>query len=94
MRNFVLRLDTIVVIGVLIPLSLSASVYLRPETIGDIGFNEFLADPPLDISGDANRYNHREGNDDYGQPRALFNIIIGGKKNERHNRKFNQSLHR
>jgi len=32
-------------------------------------------EPPLRISGDADRYNHREGNDDYGQPRALFNLF-------------------
>jgi len=34
----------------------------------------------LKISGDADRYNHREGNDDYGQPRALFNLFDDGQK--------------
>ena len=34
----------------------------------------------MKISGDANRYNHREGNDDYGQPRALFNLFDDGQK--------------
>ncbi len=28
-------------------------------------------EPPLESPGDADRYNHRDGNDDYGQPRAL-----------------------
>ena len=42
----------------------------RPET----------AEPPLKISGDADRYNHREGNDDYGQPRALFNLFNDEQK--------------
>ena len=39
-----------------------------------------FAEPPLKISGDADRYNHREGNDDYGQPRALFNQFNHGQK--------------
>ena len=34
----------------------------------------------MKISGDADRYNHREGNDDYGQPRALFNLFDDGQK--------------
>jgi catalase len=29
---------------------------------------------------DADRYNHREGNDAYGQPRALFNLFDDGQK--------------
>lgn len=37
-------------------------------------------EPPLKISGDADRYNHREGNDDYGQPRALFNLFDDAQK--------------
>jgi len=37
-------------------------------------------EPPLKISGDADRYNHREGNDDYGQPRVLFNLFDDGQK--------------
>lgn len=34
-------------------------------------FNE----PPLKVSGDANRYNHRDGNDDYTQPGNLFRLM-------------------
>jgi catalase len=34
-----------------------------------------VAEPPLAISGGADRYDHREGNDDYAQPRALFNLF-------------------
>jgi catalase len=33
------------------------------------------AEPPLSISGDAARYDHREGNDDFSQPRALFRLF-------------------
>ena len=32
--------------------------------------------PPLRISGDAARFNHREGNDDYAQPRALHDRVM------------------
>ena len=34
----------------------------------------------MKISGDAERYNHRIGNDDFGQPRALFNLFDAGQK--------------
>lgn len=46
--------------------------YYEPNSFGgptdDAGFRE----PPLKLSGDADRHDHREGNDDFGQPRALF----------------------
>ena len=34
-----------------------------------------VKEPPLQISGDADRYNHRDGNDDYGQPGNLFRLM-------------------
>ena len=33
------------------------------------------AEPPLQIAGDADRYNHRDGNDDYTQPGDLFRLM-------------------
>jgi catalase len=30
--------------------------------------------------GDADRYNHRDGNDDYSQPRALWNLFDDAQK--------------
>ena len=39
-----------------------------------------VEEPPLRISGDATRYDHRIGNDDYGQPRALFNLFDDAQK--------------
>ncbi len=54
--------------------------YYEPNSFnGPIERPEF-AEPPLAISGDADRYNHREGNDDYGQPRALFNLFDRGQR--------------
>jgi catalase len=32
-------------------------------------------EPPLQIDGDALRYNHRTGNDDYTQPGNLFRLL-------------------
>jgi catalase len=39
-----------------------------------------FAEPPLPISGDATRYNHRDGNDDYTQPGNLFRLFSPGQK--------------
>ncbi|MBU1139063.1 MAG: catalase, partial [Proteobacteria bacterium] len=33
-------------------------------------------------SGDADRYNHREGNDDYTQPGNLFRLMSDDQKNQ------------
>lgn len=37
-------------------------------------------EPALPISGDADRYNHRDGNDDFSQPRALFELFDQAQK--------------
>src|SRR5258708_38085395 len=39
-------------------------------------------DPPLKISGDAARYNHRDGNDDYRQPGDLSRRMTADQKNQ------------
>jgi catalase len=39
-----------------------------------------LKEPPLRIDGDADRYNHRDGNDDYTQPGDLFRLFDDGEK--------------
>lgn len=38
-------------------------------------------EPPLRISGDADRYNHRIGNDDYTQPGNLFRLFTQEQRN-------------
>jgi catalase len=54
--------------------------YYEPNSFkGPVESPDF-AEPPLMISGDAGRYDHREGNDDYIQPRALFNLFDKGQK--------------
>ena len=39
-------------------------------------------EPPLKISGDADRYDHREGNDDYTQAGNLFRLMKPDQKNQ------------
>ena len=42
-----------------------------------------VAEPPLRISGDAGRWNHRDGNDDYAQPRALHDVVMNEGERQR-----------
>src|SRR5690606_25219742 len=54
--------------------------YYEPNSFGGPAQDARYAEPPLKIDGDAARYNHREGNDDYVQPRALFNLFDAEQK--------------
>lgn len=54
--------------------------YYEPNSFGGPVEKPDAGEPPLKISGDASRYDHREGNDDYGQPRALFHLFDAGQK--------------
>jgi len=54
--------------------------YYEPNSFNGPVQNEAYREPPLRISGDADRYNHREGNDDYSQPRALFDLFDEGQR--------------
>jgi catalase len=54
--------------------------YYEPNSFKGPVENANLAEPPLKITGDAERFDHREGNDDYSQPRALFNLFDKGQK--------------
>src|SRR5271168_2297116 len=49
--------------------------YYEPNSFGGPGQDKRFAEPPLKISGNANRYNHRDGNDDYTQPGDLFRLM-------------------
>lgn len=39
-----------------------------------------MKEPPLKISGDADRYNHRDGNEDYSQAGDLYRLMNAGQK--------------
>jgi len=47
----------------------------EPNSFGGPVQSAAASEPPLKISGDADRYDHREGNDDYTQPGALFRLM-------------------
>jgi len=47
----------------------------EPNSYGGPVQDARFAEPPLKISGDADRYNHRDGNDDYTQPGNLFRLM-------------------
>jgi len=49
--------------------------HYEPSTMGGPAQDPGVAEPPLRISGDADRYDHRAGNDDYAQPWALFQML-------------------
>jgi len=54
--------------------------YYEPNSFGGPVERPDLAEPPLKISGSADRYDHRTGQDDFSQPRALFNLFDKGQK--------------
>ena len=47
----------------------------EPNSFGGPQQAAAYREPPLHISGDADRYDHRAGNDDYGQAGALFRLM-------------------
>ena len=53
----------------------AGDAYYEPNSFGGATQSPEFAEPPLKIGGDADRYNHRDGNDDYGQPRALHDLM-------------------
>lgn len=54
--------------------------YYEPNSFGGPTQDDRYSEPPLKISGDADRYNHREGNDDYTQPGNLFRLMTDDQK--------------
>ena len=58
----------------------AAAAYYEPNSINGATENKAFAEPPLKISGDVARYDHRQGNDDFTQPRQLFNLFDDAQK--------------
>lgn len=54
--------------------------YYEPNSFDGPVQDPSVAEPPLRISGDAARYDHREGNDDFSQPGALFRLFDDAQK--------------
>ena len=56
------------------------AVNYEPNSFGGPVENLRMQEPPLAIDGDAARYDHRDGNDDYTQPGNLFRLMTAEQK--------------
>jgi catalase len=56
------------------------NAWYEPNSFGGPREDNRFAEPPLRIDGDADRWNHRDGNDDYSQPRALFHLMTPAQR--------------
>ncbi|MDH5524627.1 MAG: catalase [Desulfobulbaceae bacterium] len=56
--------------------------YYEPNSFNGPAQDQSFREPPLKISGDADRYNHRDGNDDYRQPGDLFRLMSADQKSQ------------
>ncbi|MCA9551720.1 MAG: catalase [Myxococcales bacterium] len=54
--------------------------YYEPNSFGGPVARPDVAEPPMALSGAADRHDHRDGNDDFSQPRALYNLFDGEQK--------------
>jgi len=54
--------------------------YYEPNSFNGPVEDPSVAEPPAAISGDADRYDHREGNDDYTQVGNLFRLFTPEQK--------------
>ncbi len=55
--------------------------YYEPNSVNGPAEAPQYREPPLAISGDADRYDHRAGNDDYTQPGNLFRLMTPAERN-------------
>ena len=56
------------------------NAYYEPNSFNGPVEDKSVAEPPLKISGDVDRYNHRIGNDDYTQAGDLFRLFTAEQK--------------
>ncbi len=61
--------------GMLFEIPNRGNAYYEPNSFDGPVQDRRAAEPPLKISGDADRYDHRAGNDDYKQPGDLFRLM-------------------
>lgn len=64
----------------------NSDVFYEPNSFGGPEEDTTVAEPPMKLAGDAARFDHRAGteagtaNDDFNQPRALFELFDEGQK--------------
>ncbi len=56
------------------------AVNYEPNSFGGPEESPGVKEPPLKISGDADRYSHRDGNEDYSQAGALYRLMNDDQK--------------
>jgi catalase len=54
--------------------------YYEPNSFNGPKDDRRFAEPPLTLYGDADRYSHRDGNDDYTQAGNLFRLFDPGQR--------------
>ncbi|MDT8338816.1 MAG: catalase [Sulfurimonas sp.] len=60
----------------------ASKAYYEPNSFEGAVENRDFLEPPFPVDGDGDRYNHREGNDDFSQPRALFTLMNASQKEQ------------
>jgi len=58
----------------------NVDAYYEPNSMGGAHEDPNVAEPPLPLEGVVDRHNHRIGNDDFSQPRALFEMFNDEQK--------------
>lgn len=56
--------------------------YYEPNSFGGAIEDASFAEPAFETGDMADRYNHRDGNDDFSQPRALFELMSQSQKEQ------------
>jgi catalase len=67
------------------------NAYYEPNSFGGATQDPSVAEPPLRLQGDAARFDHRDDNDDYAQPGALFRLL-GEEQQQRLGRNIAESM--
>ncbi len=62
------------------PPGTNPDAYYEPNSFGGPKQDDKFREPPLRLSGDADRYDRRKGNDDYQQPGDLFRLFTPEQK--------------
>lgn len=61
----------------------ASDAYYEPNSFGGPMEDPSFAEPPFPVTGEGDRYNHREESDDYfSQPRSLFHLMDESQKNQ------------
>lgn len=60
---------------------MGAAVNYQPNSFGGPVEAPAASEPPVPVDGDGARYNHRDGNDDFGQAGDLFRLMSADQRN-------------